>query len=286
MATVQQLTGEVTPSWCPGCGDFSILAVLRMAISELNFDPKDVVIVSGIGCGSKTPHYVKTYGFESLHGRALPIAAAVKLANHKLHVICIGGDGDGYGIGLAHFLHNCRRNINVTYLVQNNMVYGLTKGQTSPTSEKGFKSNSTPSGVLEVPVNPLALALSAGASFVARGFSNDIVHLKALFKEAITHKGFAHIDIFQPCSTYNHTNTPEWYKSHIYNLDKDAKYDKNNYMLAMEKALQWGEKIPIGIFFKDQRPTYEDGLPQLSKAPLVEHDISHVEISELLVKYR
>ncbi len=284
MASVKDLSTAEQPTWCPGCGDFSILNVVRMAISELNLEPHNTLLVSGIGCGSKTPHFVKTYGFEGLHGRALPVAAGAKLANPELNVIVIGGDGDGYGIGGNHFLHNMRRNSNITYLVQNNEVYGLTKGQTSPTSEQGFKSPSTPSGVLEEPVNPMALAITAGATFVARAYAFDLPHLKKIMMEGIKHRGFAIIDIFQPCTTYNKIQTMTWYQPRLYKLENDG-HDPSDKMAALKRAQEWGEKIPVGIFYQVQKPTYEDGLPQ-AQLPPVKHDISNIKIAPMLQKFK
>ncbi|MDI6721332.1 MAG: 2-oxoacid:ferredoxin oxidoreductase subunit beta [Candidatus Aenigmarchaeota archaeon] len=267
------------------CGDFSILSVLKLAIVEAKLEPWNTVIVSGIGCGSKTPHFVRTYGFEGLHGRALPVATGMRIANHKLNVIAVTGDGDGYGIGGNHFIHTARRNLDITHIIQNNEVYGLTKGQTSPTSEKGFKSNSTPQGVLEEPVNPIALAITMGATFVARGYALDIPHLKKLMIEGIKHKGYSVIDVFQPCSTYNKINTPEWYKMRLFKLE-EVGHDPADKIKAFEMAQIWGGKIPIGVFYRESKPTYEDGLPQIAEKPLAEHDISNVDISVLLNKFR
>lgn len=284
MATIAELTTKEAPTWCPGCGDWTILSTLKVAISELQLEQHNTLIVSGIGCGSKTPHFVKAYGFEGLHGRALPVATGAKLSNHNLKTIIVSGDGDGYGIGGNHFMHSMRRNLDMTLVVQNNAVYGLTKGQTSPTSQKGFVSNSTPSGVLEEPVNPVTWAIAAGATFVARGNAMDIMHLKMLLKEAVNHKGFALVDVFQACTTYNKINTAEWYKQRIYKLE-EAGHDASDKMAALARAEEWGDKIPIGIFYKAVKPTYEDGLPQIAKIPLVKHDISNIDIMPLLMKF-
>ena len=209
------------------------------------------MIVSGIGCGSQTPHLVKVYGFHSLHGRALPVATAMKMANHKMNVIIIGGDGDGYGIGIAHLIHSSRRNYNVTYIVQNNQVYGLTKGQTSPTSDHGYVSKSTPEGVIEVPIRPLSIALSAGATFIARGYAGDIMYLKKLIMDGIQHKGFSLIDILQPCVTFNKINTYQWYQQRIHKLDSEN-HDPTDRMAAFKLTEEWGEKIPVGIYYKER----------------------------------
>lgn len=284
MATIAELTTKEAPTWCPGCGDFTILSTLKIAISELQLEQHNTLIVSGIGCGSKTPHFVKAYGFEGLHGRALPVATGAKLANHNLNVIVVTGDGDCYGIGGNHYMHAMRRNLDMTLIVQNNAVYGLTKGQTSPTSQKGFVSNSTPSGVLEEPVNPLTWAIAAGATYVARGNAMDIMHLKKLIGDAVKHKGFALIDVFQPCTTYNKINTAEWYKQRIYKLE-DIGHNTEDKALALAKAEEWGDKIPIGLFYKTIKPTYEEGLPQLTKGPLVKHDITNIDVTPLLMKF-
>ncbi|MDD5340398.1 MAG: thiamine pyrophosphate-dependent enzyme, partial [Candidatus ainarchaeum sp.] len=187
--------------WCPGCGNFAIVAAIKGALHELDIPTHQTVISSGIGCSSKLPHYVDTYGFEGLHGRTLPVASGIKLANHKLNVIAVGGDGDGYGIGAGHFIHIMRRNYDLVYMVHDNQIYGLTTGQASPTSQLGMKTKTTPYGVVEMPFNPVATAIGGGATFVARVFAGDMAHMKETIKQAIAHKGFALIDVFQPCVT-------------------------------------------------------------------------------------
>ena len=272
-------------NWCPGCGDFGILMALKQAIFELKWDPEKTMVVSGIGCGSQTPHLIKVYGFHSLHGRAVPVATAMKMANHMMNVIIIGGDGDGYGIGMAHFIHGARRNYDVTYIVQNNQVYGLTKGQTSPTSDHGFASKTTPEGVIEPATRPIALSMAAGATFCARGYAGDIMHLKELMKQAMTHKGFAHIDVLQPCVTFNKVNTYQWYQERIYKLELDPSYDPTNRAMAFAKAEEWGEKIPVGIYYKEERWTYEGELPMIAGQALAEQDIENIDIDPILEKY-
>lgn len=272
-------------NWCPGCGDFGILVALKQALFELKVDPENTLIVSGIGCGSQAPHLIKVYGFHSIHGRALAVASAMKIANHKMTIIVIGGDGDGYGIGLSHLIHTARRNFDLTYIVQNNQVYGLTKGQTSPTSDHGFKTKSTPEGVIEAAVHPLTLSMAAGATFVARGYAGDIMHLKKLIMEAIQHRGFAHIDVLQPCVTFNKVNTYQWYQERIYKLENDSAYDPTQRDSAFKKTEEWGEKIPVGVYYKEDRWTYEDELPMIAKKALVEHDIAHVNIDPILETY-
>ena len=271
------------PNWCPRCGNYGIIMAVRRALVELEIDPKDVVLIGGIGCSGKLPQWVVGYGFHTLHGRTLPVATGIKLANHELTVIADAGDGDCYGIGVGHLIHAMRRNIDVTCIVHNNQIYGLTTGQTSPTSLKGFKTKSTPEGVIELPVNPIALALGSGASFVARGFAGDSKHLAELIVEGLKHRGFSHIDVLQPCVTFNHLNTYEWFKDRVYKLEDHDVTDKE---AAFEKAFEWektnSEKIPIGIFYKETRPTYREGKPQIAEKPLVKHDINNIDIEPVL----
>lgn len=272
------------PTWCPGCGDYGILLALKYAIVELDIEPENIVIVSGIGCSGKLPHWIRTYGLHGIHGRVLPVASAIKLSNHKLTVFGVAGDGDGYGIGMCHFIHTMRRNIDMTYIVHNNLIYGLTTGQTSPTSEKGTRTKSTPSGVIEIPVNPIALAISTGATFVARGFAGDVKHLKSIIVEAVKHRGFSLIDILQPCVTFNRVNTYDWYKQRVYDLQAEG-YNPEDRHKAFMKAQEWGERIPIGIFYKVLLPTYEDELPQIRHTPLVEQSIQDIDISKLMDEF-
>ncbi len=269
------------PNWCPGCGDFGILLALKGAVVELNIEPENIVIVSGIGCSGKVPHWIRTYGLHGIHGRVLPVAAATKLANHELTVFGVGGDGDGYGIGMCHFIHAMRRNIDMTYIVHNNMIYGLTTGQTSPTSEKGMRTKSTPSGVIEVPVNPIALAISTGATFVARSFAGDVKHLQKTIVSAVKHRGFSLVDVFQPCVSFNNINTYDWYKQRVYDLETVG-HNPQDKMAAFVRSQEWGEKIPIGVFYKVVSPTYEDELPQIKEMPLVKQGIDNVDISKLM----
>jgi len=282
--TMADLTTKELPTWCLACGDFNILYALKSAIAELNLDPANTLIVSGIGCGSKVPHFVRTYGFEGLHGRAIPVATGAKLANRDLTVIVVAGDGDTYGIGANHFMQAMRRNVDITLIVQNNEVYGLTKGQYSPTSPKGFVSSSTPSGALEEAVNPIMLALAMGATYVARGYSYEVLHFKELIKGGIQHKGFALIDCFQPCSTYNKVNTIKWYKDHLYKLE-DNSHSPSNREEAWKKAWEWGDKIPIGLFFREERPTYEDIYVPSHRPPVAE-DITDIDIGPILERLK
>src|SRR5438552_17869779 len=260
--TIKDYKVDTFPTWCPGCGDYSVLAGVTKALATSGKRPHEVAVVSGIGCSSNLPHFLKAYGIHSLHGRALPVAQGIKLANPDLTVVATGGDGDGYGIGVGHFIHAIRRNMDMTYIVMDNQIYGLTTGQASPTTERMTKTKSTPTGSLESPLSPLALSLAGGASFVARGFSGEPAHLAEIFKQAIQHKGFAHVDVFSPCVTYNKTNTYAYFKQRVYKLE-DEKHDPQNFEAAMKKALEWGDRIPIGVLYAQERPTYEDGEPAM-----------------------
>jgi 2-oxoglutarate ferredoxin oxidoreductase subunit beta len=244
---------EVPPDWCPGCGDFGVLNALFQACAEIDLPPRDLLVVSGIGCSSNLPGFIRAYGVHSLHGRALPFATGAKLANHAMTVIATGGDGDGYGIGLNHFIQAMRRNINVTYIVMNNEIYGLTTGQVSPTSETGMKTKTTPHGNLEGMLNPMALALASGCGYIARGFSGQPKHLMKLYVDGIRHPGFALIDVFSPCVTFNKVQTYDWFRKRIYKLE-DVGHDPTNFHGAMDKALEWGEQIPIGLFYRNPNP--------------------------------
>jgi 2-oxoglutarate ferredoxin oxidoreductase subunit beta len=272
MTTSEELRSAVIPNWCPGCGNHAILMSVKGAIADLGLDPKDVVLVSGIGCSAKTPHYVKTYGFHAIHGRALPVASGIRLANHELTVIAHCGDGDCYGIGMGHFIHAMRRNVDMTVIVHNNQIYGLTTGQTSPTSDFGFKTKSTPGGSIERGVMPLILAIASGGTFVARGFAGNPKHLKDMIAEGITHKGASLIDVLQPCVTFNHVNTFAWFRERVYDL-KDAGHDPADRARAMEKALEWGDRIPIGVIYKTERPPLDELVPALAHGPLVKQPV-------------
>ncbi len=245
----ESFKGKVHPDWCPGCGDFSVLAALQAALFELGLNPHQVVVVSGIGCSSNLPGFMNTYGMHTLHGRSLAVGTGLKLGNHGLKVICVGGDGDGYGIGGNHFLHTMRRNVDLTYIVMDNQIYGLTTGQTSPTSAKGMKTKSTPHGSVENPINPVPLAIVGGATYVARGFSAKQKHLVELFKGAIMHKGFALVDVFSPCVTYNKDNTYQWFNPRVKMLE-DGGHDPSDFHAALDAGYRWGDEIPIGLFWK------------------------------------
>ncbi len=267
--TLKMVVGksDTKPTWCPGCGDFGVVAAVEMAVKRLQIPSHDVVIVSGIGCSSNLPHFLSSYGFHGIHGRALPVAEGVRWANHGLTVIATGGDGDGFGIGAGHFVHTMRRNVDMTYVTMDNQIYGLTTGQASPTSMMGHKTKSTPTGVIENPIDPIALALASGATYVARGFSGDVKHMAELVANGIQHKGFAFVDALSPCVTYNKLNTFDWFRQRIYKLEGSG-HDPTNLQLAWQRALEWGDKIPIGLFYKTDRPTYEDLEEVLAAGPL------------------
>jgi len=261
------------PNWCPGCGNYGIWGALKLALKELELSPKNIVLTSGIGCSSKIPHWIRTYCLNGLHGRALPLAEGVKIANHELTVIACGGDGDGYAEGMNHFIHYCRSNINVKYFVHDNQIYALTKGQPSPTSDEGVITKTTPYGTIEKAINPVLLAIASGATFVARGFAGDIAHLKELMKKAIKHKGAAIIDILQPCVSFNNVNTYKWYQDRVYKLEKPLSLR----MEAMKVAEQWGEKIPIGVIYETIEPAYEERIPALKKSALTKSKINNIK---------
>jgi 2-oxoglutarate/2-oxoacid ferredoxin oxidoreductase subunit beta len=261
---------EVQPDWCPGCGDFGVLSALFQACAEIDLPPRDLLVVSGIGCSSNLPGFIRAYGVHSLHGRALPFATGAKLANHAMTVIATGGDGDGYGIGLNHFIQAMRRNINVTYIVMDNEIYGLTTGQVSPTSEMGMKTKTTPHGNLEQMLNPMALALASGCGYIARGFSGQPKHLMKLYVDGIRHPGFALIDVFSPCVTFNKVQTYDWFRQRVYKLEETG-HDPTNFKGAMDKALEWGDKIPIGLLYRnpDPPPSLHEQDPGLQSGVLV-----------------
>jgi 2-oxoglutarate ferredoxin oxidoreductase subunit beta len=255
------------PTWCPGCGDYGVVAAVEMAVKKLQLPSHNVVIVSGIGCSSNLPHFLTSYGFHAIHGRSIPVAEGVRWGNHELTVIATGGDGDGFGIGCGHFVHAMRRNVNMTYVTMDNQIYGLTTGQASPTSMMGQKTKSTPFGVIENPIDPIAIALASGATYVARGFSGDVKHMADLIAGGIAHKGFALVDALSPCVTYNKINTFDYFRQRVYKLESSG-HDPTNLLKAYERAIEWGDKIPIGLFYKTDKPTYEDLEEVLQAGPL------------------
>jgi len=274
-------TTEAVSNWCPGCGNFGILSALKSALAEMNADKHDFLYLSGIGCSSKIPHWVKLYGFHTIHGRPIAVATGAKLANHNLKVLVSAGDGDTYGIGTSHFIHAARRNIDMTVIVHNNQIYGLTKGQYSPSSEKGMITKTSPEGSIEEAFNPLVMALSAGASFVSRGYSADMQHLKQLIIEAINHKGFSLVDVLQPCVTFNHKNTYDWFKERVYKLEENG-HDATDKHQAFVKTHEWGDKIPLGVLFKSDKPAYWEEIGQIKEMPLTKQPIEDIDIDPML----
>ena len=272
--TSKSYDGEREITWCPGCGDYGIIAAVKQSLAQLQIPPHETLFVSGIGCGSKLPDYLKANGYLGLHGRTLPIAQGAKIANHDLKVIVTVGDGDSFGIGAGHFVHALRRNSDLTMIVEDNKVYALTKGQYSPLSAKGWISSTTPDGSIETEFNPAVMAIAGGATFVARAFSGDPKHMASVFAKAIQHKGFALVDVLQACVVYNPVNTTEWYRPRVYKLDDDATYNARDYAAAMQKAHEWGDKIPIGVLYVDERPTYEEQVPALAKGTLVKQPLA------------
>ncbi len=253
-----------SPTWCPGCGNWGIGEALKAALTQSGHNPSSVFLVFGIGCSGNMNDFVNAYTIHALHGRAIPNAIGIKLAKHKLPVVVIAGDGDLYGEGGNHFLHACRGNHNIAVIAHDNRLYGLTTGQVSPTAQKGQKSKSTPGGIIERPLNPLTLALTQGATFVAQAFAGDITQLIQIIRAALNHNGFSLINVLQPCVTFNKKNTYEYYLKRVYKLDQ--KYDPTNYTLALQKAEEsLNEKFPLGILYKDIKPNYHQQLKQLSK---------------------
>jgi 2-oxoglutarate/2-oxoacid ferredoxin oxidoreductase subunit beta len=286
MVTLKDFHSDDPIAWCPGCGNFAILKALKQAFVRLKKHPHEIAIVSGIGQAPKTPHYLRCNAFNGLHGRTLPVATGIKLANHELTVLAQGGDGDGYGEGGNHLLHTMRRNIDITYLVHDNRVYGLTKGQTSPTSDTGFVTQTTPLGSRNRPLNPLVLAIAMDCSFVARGFSGDMDHLTGLIASAVSHRGFALIDILQPCVTFNRVNTFKWYSDRVYRIEKESGYDPTNRLAAFERAGEWGNRIPTGILYQNRQPSLNEQLPALAETSLVKQEVSPTDYLEVFDGFR
>jgi 2-oxoglutarate ferredoxin oxidoreductase subunit beta len=284
MSTFDDYKGQ-KPAWCPGCGNFAILNTLKKALVELEMEPHQFTIVSGIGQAAKLPHYTQCNTFNGLHGRTLPVATGLALADHEMTVIAVAGDGDCYGEGGNHLLHAIRRNVNVTLFVHNNQVYGLTKGQASPTSNEGFASKTQPFGNPSEPLNPLALAISLDCGFVARGFAgaSSLPPLKELMKEAIRHEGFALLDILQNCVSFNKVNTFHWYKDRVYQLEES--YDPSDRIAAFQRSLEWGDRIPTGIFYRNNRPALTARLPVLQPGPLVKQTFTPADTAKELQRF-
>lgn len=280
--TEASLKSPVFPTWCPGCGDFGIWSSLKKALTELAIPQEQLVIVFGVGCSGNMADFLHCYGFHALHGRALPVAEAIKLTNHNLKVLVVAGDGDTYGEGMGHFIAAARGNHDITLMVHNNEVYGLTTGQASPTMDKGRKGKSTPLGVVEIPVNPISMAVTSGATWVGRGFAGNLPYTTELIKQAMQHKGFSLLDVFQPCVTFNKVNTHIWYNERVYKLEGEPNGDKM-------KAISWSlesEKLPIGIFYQDtNQKAYHEQLPVLGTKPLINQTIDQVSLRKTLSEF-
>jgi 2-oxoglutarate ferredoxin oxidoreductase subunit beta len=272
------------PTWCPGCGNFGIWLALREALAKLGIGPSDGVVVYGVGCHGNMYDWMNMYGFVGLHGRTLPVAQGIKLANHTLPVIVVSGDGDGLGEGGNHFLHAAKRNPDITVILHDNQLYSLTTGQASPTAKPGFKTKSTPKGVFDAPVNPLLLSIASGATFVARAFSGNIPHLTGLMMEAVNHKGFAVLDVMQPCVTFDKEHTYDWFRQHLYQLETEG-YVPDNKLKAMERAMEWGDRIPYGVFYKEQKPTSEEHESAFTAGPLVKQPLVGINLDDVLNEF-
>jgi len=270
MSLIQDFTGYPS-TWCPGCGNHGIGIALKSALVGLGLNPSTVFAVFGIGCSGNMNDFLNAYAIHALHGRAIPNAIGIKIANHQTKVIAIVGDGDCYGEGGNHFLHACRGNHDITVVVHDNSVYGLTTGQVAPTARKGYKSKSTPAGIIEVPINPLALALTQGATFVAQVFAGNVSQMIEIIKLAIQHRGFSLVNVLQPCVSFNKINNYQYYQKRVYFLANE--YQKNNFELAMKKVVEVNkEKFPLGVIYQVEKPTFTDQLPQIKKEVLIEKD--------------
>ena len=276
--------GSYETAWCPGCGNFQLLEGVKKGLVSAGLEPHEVLFVSGIGQAAKAPHYLNANVLNGLHGRALPAATGAKIANPELTVIVESGDGCSYGEGGNHFLAAIRRNIDLTLIAHDNQIYGLTKGQASPTSEEGHKTKAQPSGVMLERFNPVAVAVAMHAGFVARGFSGMPGHLAEMIRLAIAHRGFALVDVLQPCVSFNKINNFAWYKKRVYELPKD--YDPKDWNAAVLKAAEWGEKIPIGLIYENDRPAFGDRLPVLKEGPLAGRRVDRAELKKIIEEYR
>jgi len=268
--------GDFQTTWCPGCGNFSIVKSLKKALAEMDIAPHDLMVSSGIGQAAKMPHYMNCHMFNGLHGRSLPVAQGMKMTNPEMTVMCVSGDGCSYGEGGNHFLAAIRRNLDITLLVHNNQIYGLTKGQASPTTARGHVTKAQPEGSRSEAFNPVATAVSMKASFVARAFTGEPDHLVSVIKEAVNHKGFSLVDILQPCVSFNKINTFGWYKERTYFLED---HDPQNWALAMEKSDEFGDTIPLGVLFKNDRPTFALG------DRLATHEYDKNDLKKVLQSY-
>ncbi len=273
MATFKEFRNDVKPNWCPGCGDFSVQAAIQRAAANVGLEPEQLAIVSGIGCSGRISGYIYSYGFHGIHGRALPIAQGLKMANKDLTVIASGGDGDGFAIGMGHTIHAIRRNIDITYIVMDNQIYGLTKGQTSPRSATGFKTKSTPEGSIEQAISPMEMALTAGATFVAQSFSSDLKELTSLIEQGIQHKGFSIINVFSPCVTYNKINTYDWFKENLVKLSDIEGYDPSDRTMAMNTLMKHNGLVTGLIYQNTEQKSYQELIKGYSEESLTNADL-------------
>jgi len=287
MATFRDFRNKVRPNWCPGCGDFSVQASIQRAAANMGLLPEDLAIVSGIGCSGRISGYIHAYGFHGIHGRALPIAQGLKMANRNLNVIAAGGDGDGFAIGVGHTVHAIRRNMNITYIVMDNQIYGLTKGQTSPRSALGFKTKSTPEGSKEAALAPIELAIASGATFVAQSASSNLKQLTGLIEQGIQHDGFSFINVFSPCVTYNKVNTYDWFKENLIRLDEIEGYDTHNRIMAM-KTIMENDGLVTGLIYEDkEKQSYQDVIDGYSQKPLAHEklQLSEEKFNQLVSEF-
>jgi 2-oxoglutarate ferredoxin oxidoreductase subunit beta len=283
--TMEDYAAASTIAWCPGCGNFGILRAVRKALVSLQIEPYQVLMVSGIGQAGKFPHYTRCHVLNELHGRPIPAATAAKIVNPELTVIAISGDGDAYGEGGNHFIHSMNRNVDITYLVHNNQVYALTKGQACPTTDLGYTTRMNPQGAW-VSLRPLALAVACDCSFVARGFAGEVDHLAKLVEMGIKHRGFALIEVLQPCITWNNKNTFQWYKQRVYKLEGEVGYDPGDRTAAFNKALEWGDRIPIGVIYQKERPLFEEYIGVSAVTPLVRQKIDPLQFRDLMNEFK
>lgn len=287
MATFKDFRNKVKPNWCPGCGDFSVQAAIQRAAANVGLEPHQLAIVSGIGCSGRISGYIHSNGYHGVHGRALPIAQGLKIANRELTVIAAGGDGDGFAIGMGHTVHAIRRNMDITYIVMDNQIYGLTKGQTSPRSAFGFKTKSTPEGSKEPALSPLELAIASGATFVAQSFSSNIKQLTEIVEQAISHKGFAFVNVFSPCVTFNKVNTYDWFKENLIRLDEIESYDTHNRIMAM-KTIMENDGLVTGLIYEDkEKQSYQDVIDGYSQKPLAHEklQLSEEKFNQLVSEF-
>jgi 2-oxoglutarate ferredoxin oxidoreductase subunit beta len=283
--TTEDYAAASTIVWCPGCGNFGILRAVRKALVSLQIEPYQVLMVSGIGQAGKFPHYTRCHVLNELHGRPIPAATAAKIVNPELTVIAISGDGDAYGEGGNHFIHSMNRNVDITYLVHNNQVYALTKGQACPTTDLGYTTRMNPQGAW-VSLRPLALAVACDCSFVARGFAGEVDHLAKLIEMGIKHRGFALIEVLQPCIIWNNKNTFQWYKQRVYKLEGEVGYDPSDRTAAFNKALEWGDRIPIGVIYQKERPLFEEYIGVSAATPLVRQKIDPLQFRDLMNEFK